>query len=360
MIPPLDILLPHPLRNTYNNMAASSSPQHLPATARTLIFNPDTDTLRLFSKPPPEVDESKTDHLIRVHATALCARELRWPTEFPSAIYADNPSRQITPGYDLAGTVVTSPPDSPFKSGDDIFARTLPSRPGNAREYTIARTSELALKPRGLDWEQTATVPLSAITAWQVLFEHGGVKGLDDPDAKGKRILVTAAAGGVGVWLVQLARVAGLDVVAQIGSKENERFVRELGAVETVNYKEMSLKEWADKGGRADIVLDSLGGKTLEECWYCVKEGGVLISIVESTEETKPARFDRDVKDMFFIMRPDGKQLTEISKLLEKSECRPILDSVWELDEYEKAFQKLDEGHARGKIVIRVNQSRTG
>ena len=290
----------------------------------------------------------------------LCARELRWPIEFPSAIYADNPSRQITPGYDLAGTVITSPPDSPFKPHDEIFARTLPSRPGNSRQYTIGRTSELALKPRNLNWEQAATVPLSAITAWQVLFEHGRLKGLDDPDAKGKRILVTAAAGGVGVWLVQLARVAGLHVVAQVGSKENEKFVRELGAAETVNYKEISLKDWADQGGRADIVLDSLGGKTLEECWYCVKEGGLLISIVKSTGETKPPGFDRDVKDLFFIMRPDGKQLAEIAKLLDKSECRPILDSVWDLEDYEKAFQKLDEGHARGKIVIRVDQSGTG
>lgn len=340
-------------------MAAANSTKELPATARTLIFNPETNSLRLFAKPPPEVDESKTDHLIRVHATALCARELRWPTEFPSALYADNPSRQITPGYDLVGTVVTSPPGSPFKPDDDIFARTYPSRPGNSREYTIARTSELALKPRSLSSEQAATVPLSAITAWQVLFEHGGVKSLNDPDAKGKSILVTAAAGGVGVWLVQLARVAGLHVIAQIGSKENEQFVRELGAAETVNYKEIGLKDWADKGGRADIVLDSLGGKTLEECWYCVRDGGLLISIVQPTGETKPPGFSREVKDLFFIMRPDGQQLAEIAKLLEKSECQPILDSVWELEEYEKAFQKLDEGHARGKIVIRVNQSKT-
>lgn len=341
-------------------MAASSPPPDLPVTARTLIFNPDTNTLHLFSKPPPDVDVSKTDHLIRVGATALCARELRWPSENPSAMYADNPLRQITPGYDLAGTVLTSPRGSPFKAGDEIFAHTLFSRPGNSREYTIARTDELVLKPRRLGWEEAATVPLSAMTAWQVLFEHGGVNSLDNPDAKGKRILVTAAAGGVGVWLVQLAKLAGLDVVAQIGSEENERFIKELGAVETINYKELSLRAWADKGGRADIVLDSLGGTTLEECWYCVNEGGVLISIVQSTEGAKPAGFERDVRNLFFIVRPDGKQLAEISNLLEKSECRPILDSVWELEEYEKAFNKLDEGHARGKVVIRVAQSGTG
>jgi NADPH:quinone reductase-like Zn-dependent oxidoreductase len=338
-------------------MTASSFSPDVPATAKTLTFDPATSTLQLTSKPPPEVDLSRNDHLIRVQTTALCARELRWPTLFPEAIYSDNPSGQVTPGYDLAGTVLVSPPGSPFQPGDEIYARTRPSRPGNSREYTIARTEEMALKPHRLGWEEAATLPLSAITAWQVLFEHGGVRGLNDPDSKGKRILVTAAAGGVEVWLVQLARIAGLDVVAQVGSETNETFVRELGAVETINYKEISLKEWADKGGRADIVVDSLGGTTLEECWYGAKDGGILISIAEPTEGKKPPGLGRDVKSLFFIMRPEGKHLAEISKLLENSSCCPVLDSVFELEEYEKAFQKLEEGHARGKIVIRVDQS---
>lgn len=341
-------------------MAAQSSTGDVPATAKTLVFDPATTTLQLSSKPPPKVDVSKADHLIRVHATALCARELTWPTLFPSALYADSPLREIIPGYDLAGTVLTSPPGSPFKAGDEIYARTFPSRPGNSREYTIGRTGEMALKPRGLGWEEAATVPLSAITAWQLLFEHGGIKGLDDPDAKGRRIFVTAAAGGVGLWLIQLARIAGLDVVAQIGSEENERLVRELGAVETVNYKETSLRDWADKGGRADIVVDSLGGKTLEECWYCAKEGGVLISICEYTEGKKPEGLERDVRNLFFIMRPDGKQLAEITTLVEEGKCRTVMDSVWELEEYEKAFARSDGGHARGKVVIRVDQRGAG
>lgn len=336
-------------------MTARCSIQNLPAVAKTLIFEPSTKTFQLSLKPLPEVDASRTDHLIRVHATALCARELSWPTLFPSAIYSDNPSRQITPGYDLAGTVITSPPGSAFKVGDEIYARTLPSRPGNTREYTIARTQEMALKPRNLSWEEAATVSLSAITAWQLLFEHGGIKGLDDPDAKGKKILVTAAAGGVGLWLVQLAKIAGLDVVAQIGSKENEKFVKQLGAKETINYKETSLKGWADKGGSVDIVADLLGGNSLEECWYCVKDGGALISIFESTEGKKPANVESDVRSLFFIMRPDGRQLAEISRLVEENKCRPVLDSVWKLEEYEKAFSRVDDGHAKGKVVIRMN-----
>ncbi len=213
----------------------------------------------------------------------------------------------------------------------------------------------MALKPTNLDWVQAATVPLSAITAWQALFEHAGVRGLDDPGAKGKRILVTAAAGGVGVWLVQLARIAGLEVVAQIGNAEHDPFPRGLGASETLNYRMLSLKQWAEKEGTVDIVIDLVGGTTLEEAWYCVKERGTLISIVEPPEGRKPEELGKKhVKSLFFIMEPNGQQVAEISKLVDKGKCRPVVDSVWGLEDYEKAFERVDGGHARGKVVVKV------
>ena len=215
----------------------------------------------------------------------------------------------------------------------------------------------MAPKPPTLDWVHAATVPLSALTAWQALFEHGGLKGLDDSSARGKKVLVTAAAGGVGVWLVQLARIAGLDVVAQFGSPENDKLVRELGATETVNYKTTSLREWARKEGPVDIVFDLVGGYTLKEAWFCVKDGGVLVSIVEPPEMKKPDGLEgNDVKALFFIMEPKGEQLRKISKLLIEGKCRPVLDSVWEFEEYEKAFERLNGGHANGKVVIKVNK----
>lgn len=171
-----------------------------------------------------------------------------------------------------------------------------------------------------------------------------------------KRVLVTAAAGGVGLWLVQLGTIAGLEVVAQIGSVENERFVRRLGAKETINYKEVSLKQWAEREGDAvDIVIDCIGGKALEDAWYCVKDGGSLISIVGSPEERKPEDVGKqDVKNLFFIMTPNGTQLAKISKLLDEGKCSVEVDSIWKLEEFEKAFERLDTGHARGKVVVNV------
>ena len=337
--------------------AIPTVPKH-PTTAKTLVFDAASQTLKLHaSRPVPTPDPAKNDHLIHVKTTALCARELEWPTLFPTAIFAENPEKQITPGYDLAGTVITSPPGSPFYPGDEIYARTRPSRPGNCREYTIARTEEMALKPQKLNWVEAATVPLSAITAWQALFEHAGVKGFDDPNTDGKRILVTAAAGGVGVWLVQLAKIAGLDVVAQVGSAKNDKFVRELGASKTLDYQTTSLKEWAKREGPVDIVFDLVGGKALEDAWFCVKDGGMLISICEPPDGRRPGALKNKVlKNEFFIMEPNGKQLAEISTLLNKGQCEAVVDSVWELEDYEGAFRRLNGGHANGKVVIKVTE----
>jgi NADPH:quinone reductase-like Zn-dependent oxidoreductase len=335
--------------------ATSTTPEH-PLTAKTLIYDLPSQTLSIdASHSAPVPDPSKNDHLVHVKTTALCTRELLWPAQFPIAIFAENPEKLITPGYDLAGTIVKAPPASPFKPGDEIYACTLMSRPGNYREYTIARTEEMALKPQKLNWEEAATVPLSAITAWQALFEHAGLKGLDNPNTAGKRILITAAAGGVGVWLVQLASIAGLEVVAQVGSARNDEFVRGLRASETVNYKMESLQEWAKRKGTVDIVIDCIGGMTLEDAWFCVKDGGTLISIVEPPEEKRPEELkEKVVKNEFFIMKPNGQQLAEVSKLLDQGHCRAVLDSVWNFEDYNKAFERLDTGHANGKVVIKV------
>ncbi|KAL8725273.1 MAG: hypothetical protein Q9166_007475 [cf. Caloplaca sp. 2 TL-2023] len=327
-----------------------------PSTAKALVFDLATKTLNVHpSNRVPVPDLARKDHLIQVKTIALCARELEWPFLFPGALLSDNPDQQIIPGYDVAGTVITAPAASPFRPGDEVYARTYPARPGNYREYSIGRTAEMALKPQKLSWAEAATVPMSAVTAWQALFEHAGVRGLHDTDSKGKRVLVTAAAGGCGVWLVQLAGIAGLEVIAQIGSAQNDKLVRDLGAAETINYRMTGLKEWAETNGPVDIVVDCLGGDTLEEAWYCVKDKGSLISIFEPPEGKRPEEVKgRDVKHEFFIMYPSGDQLGEISKLIEEGRCQTIVDSVWAFEDFKGAFEKLGGGHARGKIVVKV------
>ena len=116
-----------------------------------------------------------------------------------------------------------------------------------------------------------------------------------------------------------------------------------------------SLKEWAESHGPVDVVFDLLGGKTLEDAWYCIKDRGILISIVEPPEGRRPEGLkNKVVKNEFFIMKPNGQQLAEISRLLDERQCEAVVDSTWSLEEYEGAFERLDGGHANGKVVIKV------
>ncbi|KAI4153924.1 MAG: hypothetical protein L6R39_001481 [Caloplaca ligustica] len=327
-----------------------------PHSAKTLIFDTKSRVFQFHSSDPiPIPDPAKDDHLIRVMTTALCKGELDWPTHFPEVIFSENPEGRIVPGYDVAGTILSAPPTSLFRPGDEIIARTRPTRPGNCREYSIARSEEMALKPANLSWAEAASIPVSALTAWQALFDHAGVQGFNDPESKQTKVLITGAAGSVGIWLVQLAKMAGLEVVAQVGNPENENLVRKLGAAEVINYKTTSLKDWAESSGSVDVVFDLAGGKTLEDAWYCVKDHGTLISIVDAPGKWRPEQIkSKTVRNEFFIVANNSNQLAEISSLVNEGRLSTTVDSVWNFDEYEQAFAKMAEGHTRGKIVIKI------
>ncbi|PGH00559.1 hypothetical protein AJ80_09165 [Polytolypa hystricis UAMH7299] len=326
--------------------------QSIRSTARSLWQNLAKDTLTLQTRPIPVVKPNSDEHLVRVHATALCARELLWPKLFPVP-----GKEEIIPGYDLAGTVVVAPSSSPFKEGDEVYARTNYIRPGCARDYTVTTAEELAIRPRGLTWPDTAVIPLSALTAWQALFDQAGFATPDNAEAnRGKRLLVTAASGGVGLWVLQLANVAGLHIIASCGA-ENDQFVKDLGADEVVNYRTTKLTDWAlsNAAGKVDVVIDCYGGETLADAWGTVKNGGSLISIVEPPEGKKPADSTaQDVRNFFFIMQPSGKQLAKITDLVNEGKCHGVLDSVYPLEEFEKAFERVGSRKAKGKVVLKL------
>ncbi|KAJ9637123.1 hypothetical protein H2199_007409 [Coniosporium tulheliwenetii] len=253
----------------------------IPLQTPSLLHEPNSHTLTLSSCPTPI--RAPTQHLLSVHTTALCAGELLW-----AEIATHNPSS--IPGFDVAGTILTSASGSSFKPGDEVYGLTSFSRPGNARGVTVAESKELARAPKNRSWEERASVPLSALTAWQALFLHGGlaIPGEKEKNS-GKRVLVTAAAGGVGAWAVQLAKLAGAEVVGTCGTG-NVEFVKRLGADDVVDYRRTGLREWV-KGGKerkVDVVVDCVGGKTLEEAWVCGAEGGIIISVVMPAEKVRP------------------------------------------------------------------------
>ena len=316
------------------------------------LFQPDKNSTQVILKdhPVPNPNFELNEHLIRVHTVAPCAGELLWTANYP---VPDPQSKVLIPCDDVAGTVIAAPPSSPFKVGDEVYGRTNYHRTGCAAEYAIGRTEELALKPKNLSWAEAVTVPLSSLTAWQAFFVQAGLGEFSPDSYRGKRVLVTAASGGVGIWAVQLAKLAGAEVVGTCGPK-NVDFVRSLGATEVLDYTVTSMKEWAQtEGNKVDLVLDCVGKKTLEDAWWAVKDGGVLISIYQPPEMVKPADWaGKDVRNLFFIMVPDGDSLARISKSIEEGKCKPVLHSVWPLEKFEEAFKVADSGHARGKVVI--------
>jgi len=138
----------------------------------------------------------------------------------------------------------------------------------------------------------------------------------------------------------------------------NVEFVKSLGALEVVNYREESLGKWAEGKAKVDLVVDMIGDQTLADAWTVVRDGGILLSIKEPPEGRKPKEnAPKDVTNYFFIMKPEGWQLTEVTKLLEGGELKAIVDSVWKLEEFKEAFKKLDSGHARGKIIIQIKET---
>ncbi|KAK9236430.1 hypothetical protein V1525DRAFT_407061 [Lipomyces kononenkoae] len=329
----------------------------IPTAMRTLVqHSPDSTELAITTQPLPTANPSLGEHIIRVHACAPCAGELLWPKNFPPPKH-----RELVPCPDIAGTIISAPDDSPFRPGDEVYARTNYVRPGNAREYTVGVTDELAHRPKGLSWAEAAAIPVSAQTAWQALLIHAGIVGGDakaDFSAareawSGKRVLITAASGSVGMWVTQLASLLGAEVVGTC-SPANAALVKTFGASEVLDYRTTNLREWAERPGKkVDVVIDCIGRKSLEDAWWTVKDGAVILSIFQPPRQVCPEGYKADgVRDIFFVMEPNGKHLQEITKLVEQGKCRPLVDSVWPLEQFQEAFKRLDTGHARGKVIL--------
>ncbi|KAH7370987.1 hypothetical protein BKA66DRAFT_470407 [Pyrenochaeta sp. MPI-SDFR-AT-0127] len=342
----------------------------LPKQQKAVIFNTTSNKLSFTSTAP--IPHASDELLIRVHSTAITNGELTW------APFVNWPEEHI-PCYDVSGTVISLPSTTTkttgpaagadFKVGDQIYGRIMADREGSAQEYANILPNEAALVPKGLDLVNAASVPMSAYTAWQAIFEKGLLTGAYTPtsvphvneageavlgQAKGKRVLVLGAAGGVGLMAVQFAKLAGA-WVAGTASGKNEEFLKGLGIDEVVDYTKLSVKEYIANGNKKfDVVFDCVGGKSMLDGWNGVTDTGAYISVVPGFKEPeggKPA----GVTSAWFVMEARGEELTGIGKFFEKGMLKTSVDSVWKLEDFEKAFAKTASGHARGKVVFRVS-----
>ncbi|QBD76404.1 NADP-dependent oxidoreductase [Ktedonosporobacter rubrisoli] len=300
------------------------------------------DPEQLFYEDAPQPEPGPGEVLVRVHATGVIAPELTWPETYETK--AGKVRDLPIPGHDLSGVVAAVGPGvSDIALGTEVYALTAFDRDGAEAEYAIGLPSELASKPRSLDHVQAAAVPLTALTAWQAYFEHAGL-------TAGQTVLVTGAAGGVGVFAVQIASWAGAHVIGT-ASGRNLDFLRELGAHEAIDYTATRFDEVVHD---VDVVLDTVGGETQERSWKVLKKGGVLISVANppSPEQAKA----HGVRSVWFIVEPNRQQLGQIAELIDAGHVRPIIDTVLPLAQARQAFAQGASGHTRGKIVLRVKE----
>ncbi len=288
--------------------------------------------------PNPELQSG--DALVRVVATSITKTELTWDETYTDC--EGRPRIPTIPGHEFAGIVDTLAPDAAgVRVGDAVYALSSFCRNGSAAEYIAVRAEDLAPKPRTLNFEQAAAVPLAGLTAWQALFDHAQIE-------KGERVLIHGAAGGVGTYAVQLASWKGAEVIAT-ASAGNHDFLGELGASEVIDY---TRERFEEKVEDVDVVLDSVGAETQERSWSVLRRGGILVSLVSPVSAEKAASLG--VRGAFFIVEPNRTQLIELGHLIDAGTLRVIVGAVLPLAKAREAFERGLAGHMRGKIVLQV------
>ncbi|MFF9007760.1 NADP-dependent oxidoreductase [Streptomyces goshikiensis] len=298
------------------------------------------DVVRVTDVPVPAV--GPRDVLIEVRAAGVNPVDHLIVKGFLST---GEPSRPLVIGNELAGVVIQVGAEaSRFAVGDEVFSRVDPRVGGAFAEYVAVDESLVAAKPSRLTFEEAASLPLVALTALQALTEQADVR-------SGTRVLIHGGAGGVGSAAVQIAKQLGAEVVATAGSGSVE-LVRELGADRVIDYRTEKFEEVVSD---VDVVLDTIGGETQERSFGVLKSGGTLVSIVAVPDaEAKKARWNVEARS--FFMRPQGEQLAHLAGLVESGQLRPIVETVFPLDEASEALQKVERGGARGKTVISVRR----
>ena len=214
-------------------------------------------------------------------------------------------------------------------------------RDGADAEYVAAQATELAPKPASLTHAQAAAVPLSALTAWQALFDQGEL-------AAGQRVLVHGGAGGVGTFAVQLAHWRGAHVTATSSARDAD-LVRELGADEVIDYRS---QRFEDVVADQDLVFDTVGGETWERSWSVLRPAGRLVSIAVPRPPDRETVDDR--RAIWFVVRPDRGQLIEIGRLIDAGRVRPIVSGELPLAEGHEAYGPTRQRGGPGKVVLLV------
>lgn len=323
----------------------------------------DAGGVRAGNVPDPRAGDY--DVLVRIHAASVNPLDLKT---------RDGDVKVILPyrvpfvlGNDLAGVVVAVGAGvTRFTVGDEVYARPDKNRIGTFAELIAIHQDDVATKPTTLTMEEAASIPLVGLTSWQALVERANLQ-------PGQNVLIHAGSGGVGTIAIQLAKHLGASV-ATTTSTSNIDLVKRLGADVVVDYKKQAFETILHD---YDVVLDTLGGETLDKSLRVLKPGGKVISIAGPPDpafakelganpvvrlvmtalsfRTRQRARRHHVTYSFLFMKASGDQLREVTSLIEAGAIRPVVDRVFAFESTREALAYVEEGRAKaGKVVVRM------
>ena len=302
------------------------------------------EKLEIADVPMPEINDEQV--LIRVMAAGIN------PVDTKVRAGTSGMSKRIKLpvilGWDVSGIIVKAGKSVPdFKEGDAVFGCIgFPGLGSAYAEFTLADPKAFAQKPGNISFEEAAAVPLAGLTAYQAINEQLQV-------TPGQKILIQAAAGGVGHLAVQFAKINGAYVFGT-ASEKNKQFLKSLGVDRFIDYKKEKFDEIVHD---ADAALDAMGADVLYRSIACVKHGGIVVCLPSSTKDDPKAielAKERSIKLMWPMMYTDGKQMQIIATLLEQKKLKVFIDKIFTLDQMAWAHKAIETHSTKGKVVVRV------
>ncbi|MBV6715543.1 NADP-dependent oxidoreductase [Paenibacillus chitinolyticus] len=318
--------------------------------------------LVMTEQPMPNIGEQ--DVLVEIHAASL--NPIDYKIKEGKMKLLLNYSFPLILGNDFSGVVVkVGSRVKTFKPGDEVYGRPRKNRIGTLAEFIAVHEEDIWLKPQNLTFEEAASIPLIGLTTYQAFVDILNLQ-------KGQKILIHAGSGGVGTFAIQLAKLMGA-YVATTASEKGYELVKSLGADLIINYKKENFVEMLTG---YDAVFDTLGGEALEKSFRILKPGGQIVSVsgMPNARFGKEAKLgwlkttilsivSRKIKVQekksqtryhFLFMKPSGEQLKVIKEFIEGGFIKPTIDKVYRLEDTGQAFDYLESGRAKGKVVIRI------
>jgi NADPH:quinone reductase-like Zn-dependent oxidoreductase len=312
----------------------------LPAIMKAIVIHQYGGPEELKYEDMPEPVMNPDDVLIRVYSTSVNPVDCK----IRQGQRKGGPQRSfpLILGWDVSGVIEKAGSGvTNFQIGDEVYGRPDLSRNGTYAEYVAVRASEIAYKPKTIDHPAAAAVPLAGLTAWQGIFDHGKLR-------SGQKILIHGAAGGVGSFAVQLAKWKGAYIIGTASGK-NIPFLKELGANEVIDYK---TERFEEKLKDIDVVFDTIGGEVQANSIKVLKPGGILVSTVgiKDMEALKA----KGIQGEQYMAGSFPVQLKQLAELIDAGKIKPVIAQVMPLKDAAKGHQLSEEGHTRGKIVLKV------